>query len=447
MSAKKSVHFVGIGGIGMSALARYFKSHGWSVSGSDRVKSNIADELKREGVQVAIGHKKGNVPSDALVVISQAITVDNAEVIEARRRHERILTYPDAIAEITEQYKTIAVAGAHGKSTTTALAALTLIKGGLDPTVIVGTILREFGNFRHGRSEYFVLECDEFGNALSRYSPAIAIITNIDREHLDVYKNLANIKRAFLEFMENVSTNGTLILNRDDKNLQSLNPAITLLSKKKRLHVIWYSLRDPEVKKIKHIIKISGEHNLSNATAVYKLGKVLKIPEKKILAAIGLYRGTCRPMEYRGKLRDATGSAPIFDDYAHHPTEIQATLKAFRERYPKKRIVCVFQPHQIKRLEALFKEFTTAFDDADETILLPIYKVAGRDEKPGKFDARMLARAITLKQPKKLLIYLAEPKRVKRAILSLSAASPLSSKIIVMMGAGDIVNLTDSLVS
>jgi UDP-N-acetylmuramate--alanine ligase len=454
---KRSVHFIGIGGIGMSALARYFLSQKWTVSGSDVAESGIFKILRKEGVRGRVGHKRSNLSPDiGLVVRSQAIRPENPEWKEARRRGIRTLTYPEAIAELTEQYRTVAVAGAHGKSTTTALAALTLIKGGFDPTVIVGTNLKEFEgpgaangkNFRSGKSEYFVLEADEFGNAFSHYSPAVAIVTNIDREHLDVYKNLENIKKAFLEFMENVSGGGALILNRDDKNLYSLKPAVTFLAKKESLRVVWYSLRDPKVKKIKRAIKISGEHNLSNATAVYKLGELFKIQEKKILAAIGSYHGAWRRMEYRGEFcgaKGTRGSAPVFDDYAHHPTEIKATLAAFREKYPGKKIVCVFQPHQAKRLAALFEEFTTAFDGADETIILPVYKVTGRDEKPNRLDAAALARIIQKNHPKKSLIYLARPKNIKKALLALP--TPQSSKVIVMMGAGDIVNLTDSLLS
>jgi len=448
------VHFVGIGGIGMSALARYFLAQKWAVSGSDLVKSGITQNLQKEGVEVKIGHKKAYLPTDVgLVVTSQAIPRDNPELVEARRRGVRILTYPEVIAELTEQHKTIAIAGAHGKSTTTALAALTLIAGGLDPTVIIGTNLKEFGggrqgsNFRKGRSEYLVLEADEFGNAFRHYSPTLAIVTNIDREHLDVYKNLANIKKAFLDFMKNVASGGTLVLNRDDANLHSLKPEISAFAKKERVRIIWYSLRDPAAKKIKHVIKIAGEHNLSNAVAVYALGKALCIPERTILRAIGSYRGAWRRMEFRGTLRvkGVRGGAPVYDDYAHHPTEIRATLAAFHEKYPKKKILCVFQPHQIKRLTALFKEFTTAFEGADKTLILPIYKVAGRDEKPSRFDAQALARAIQKREPKKLLFYLADPRNLRRAILTLGA--PLSSCVIVMMGAGNIVDLTDSLLS
>jgi UDP-N-acetylmuramate--alanine ligase len=440
------IHFIGIGGIGMSALARYFLAQKWAVSGSDMVETAITRTLRKEGVRVKIGHKKGNLPEGVdMVVRSAAVQAGNPELRAARhietRGLSRVLTYPEAVGEITKQYKTIAVAGAHGKSTTTALAALALVKGQLDPTVIIGTNLKEFGgrNFRSGKSDYFVLEADEFGNAFSHYSPALAIITNIDREHLDTYENLANIKKAFLDFINNIADGGTLIVNRDDDNLRSLESRIAAITKKKNIRVAWYSLQSAEARKIKKIIKIPGTHNVSNATAVYKLGKALGIPEKKILSAIGSYRGAWRRMEYRGKFRGAL----VYDDYAHHPTEIKATLKAFREKYPAKRILCVFQPHQAKRLAALFKEFTTAFGDADKTLILPIYKVAGRDERPSRFDSAALARAIQKREPKKLLFFLAEPKHLKKAVLSLAA--PLSDHVIVMMGAGSIVNLTDSL--
>ena len=247
--------------------------------------------------------------------------------------------------------------------------------------------------------------------------------------------------------MENVASGGALILNRDDKNLFSLRAQATRIAKKKRARIVWYSSRGTKnaaiARKIKNIIKIPGAHNLSNALAVYELGKALGIPSRKVLAAIGAYRGAWRRMEYRGQFGGARSSAPVYDDYAHHPTEIKATLKAFREKYPRKKILCVFQPHQAKRLAALFKEFTTAFADADETLLLPIYKVAGRDEKPSRFDSATLARAVQKREPRKPFFYLTNPRNLKNAIRTL--ATPLSQHVIVMMGAGDIVKLTDSL--
>ncbi len=306
-----------------------------------------------------------------------------------------------------------------------------------------------------------MLEADEFGNAFSHYSPTVAVVTNIDREHLDVFKTLAGVKKAFIGFMENIAGGGALILNRDDKNLRSLRREIAAIGRRKGVRVIWHSNRGTTAAKIRRVIKIPGEHNVADAVAAYKVGRALGIPHRTILAAIGAYRGAWRRMEYRGQFRDGaaprraarrggTGrGAPVYDDYAHHPTEIRATLRAFREQYPKKRILCVFQPHQERRLEALFNDFLTAFDDADETLILPAYKVAGRDEAPAKRDARALVRAIQKRKPKKSLFYLADPRHLKKAIRALGNAHgrhPLREKVIVMMGAGDIASLTDALV-
>lgn len=455
------VHFIGIGGIGMSALARYFKSQKCAVSGSDAVRSQITASLIKEGVKVKIGHKKAYITPDVdLVVYNRAIPKSNPELAAARKLKVRILPYAEVLGEITKHYTTVAVTGSHGKTTTTALAGVVLMKSGFDPTIFVGTNLRELGgrNIRVGRGPYLVLEADDFGGAFTHYSPTIAIVTNIDREHLDFYKTFSNLKNAFLKFLARTKPHGVLILNRDNKDLFSLRARIAVLAKKNALRIIWYSLHDREAKKIKRAIKIPGTHNVSNALAVYKLGTVLGIPQKKVLAAIGAYRDAWRRMEYRGEFRStegSRGSAPVYDDYAHHPTEVKATLQAFHEKHPDKKILCVFQPHQAKRLEALFKEFTTAFDDTDKTLLLPLYRVTGRDTrvgghargsvgKPSRFDSQALARAIQKREPKKLFFYLANPRDLKKAIRTIAA--PLSQHVIVMMGAGDIVNQTDSLV-
>ncbi len=450
----KRAYFIGIGGIGMSALVRYFKSQKWAVSGSDSTSSLITRQLSKDGIKVKIGQKKTHLPRLIdLVVISQAIRANNPDLKEARRRSVRVLAYPEAVGELTEQYKTIAIAGAHGKSTTTALAAIILAKNGIDPTVIVGTNVREFGNrnFRANRNGgakkdgYLVLEADEFGKAFSHYSATIAVVRNIDREHLDTYGTLGGVKRAFIKFLENIASGGALILNRDDKNLRSLRPAIAAIEKRKGVRVIWHSNRGTTAAKIRRVIQVPGEHNVSNAVAAYKVARVLGIPHRNILAAIKTYKGSWRRMEYRGKF----GEALVYDDYAHHPTEIKTTLKAFRDKYPKKRILCIFQPHLSKRLESVFKEFTRAFDDADETLILPIYKVAGRHTAPGRYDSAALVHAIQKEQPRKSLFYLENPKNLARAIRALSdprGHSPLSNKVIVMMGAGDIFELTDKLV-
>lgn len=338
------------------------------------------------------------------------------------------------------------------------MAALTLIRGGFDPTVIIGTNLKEFNdqNFRIGKSDWLVIEADEYGRAFYNYSPLVAIVTNIDREHLDIYKNIADAKNAFMLFLANTIDGGALILNRDDKNLYSLKSRVTALAKKKKLHVVWYSLKDTSVTKIKKVIKIFGDHNLSNAESVYQLGKFLKLAEKNTLAAIGSYHGAWRRMEYRGTMKFNADTkkgakkikALVYDDYAHHPTEIKATLRAIKIHFPKQPLICVFQPHQAKRLELLFKEFTGAFDDADITMLLPLYKVRGRDELCPQ-TSESLAEAIRFRDPLKYVVYLENPKKLAAAIKDFYLSSPFAKKsrspIVVMMGAGDVMNYTKSL--
>lgn len=441
----------------MSNLAYYFLANKWAVSGSDLTASSTTEELRRARIKVRIGHRRTNLPRDCnLVVYSQAVSKRNSELKEAGRRGIPAIPYPEMLGRLTKSYKTLAVAGAHGKSTTASLLALVLRNGGLNPTVIVGTKLKEFGGrgFHNGKSDYLVIEADEYGGAFLHYSPTLAIITNIDLEHLDFYRNLSGVKRAFWGFAKNVKPGGVLVLNRDDKNLRSL--------KIPDLKIVWYSLRDPEAKKIREHLFIPGEHNVANALAVYRAARLLGIPEKKILEVFEKYRGSWRRMEYKGelkiqnskvktelKIQNSKIKAYVYDDYAHHPTEIRATLQAFREKYPKSRIVCVFQPHQAKRLKALFREFQTAFDTADITLVLPLYRVAGRDKSGLGFDSAALVKAIQKKQPQKRIFYLANPKNLKKTIKALLLPAPhrLPPAVIVMMGAGNIADFTNSILS
>jgi UDP-N-acetylmuramate--alanine ligase len=449
------VHFIGIGGIGMSGLARYFLAHKWHVSGSDAARGIITQELIKDGIRVKIGHKRGNIPSrTTLVIYNRAIPGGPGEVelMAAQTRKDLIvLPYSKALGRVTEEYQTIAITGSHGKSTTTALAGLALMRAGLDPTILVGTKLVDLHgkNIRIGHGPYLVLEADDFHAAFLDYSPAVAIVTNIDREHMDFYKTFANAKRAFLKFLSRTRRGGTLILNRDDAPLYSLKANIAQLAKKRDLKVIWFSLRDDAVtaRKIKKIIPISGVHNVSNALAVLKLGKTLKIPEKNILAAIGSYKGAWRRMELKGTLKNTKIS--VYDDYAHHPTEIKATLAAFREKFPHAPLFCIFQPHQAKRLNILFKDFVGAFDTADIVFILPLYKVLGRDEKFAH-DSAALVKTMQKCSPGKLIFYLEHPENIRRAVETiLKNIRPQKklpqSPIIIMMGAGDISNLTGKL--
>lgn len=447
---KPKVYFIGIGGIGMSALARWFKANGWAVLGSDIEKSSITDELVKDGIRVKIGHKSGNINKDIILVIyNQAITKESLgyrEFVQAKKLNIALLSYPEAIGGLTKKYKTITVSGAHGKSTTTALLSTILLKNKIDPTIIIGTKLKELNgsNFHSGKSPYFLLEADEWRAALLHYTPYLAIITNIDREHLDFYKNLTHIKNTFLKFLSGVQNSGILVLNQDDKNLLSLKSKIQKLAKKKNLKVYWYSLHQKEARSIRRALKIPGIHNVSNGLAALTAARTLGVSERGALTSLSKYGGAWRRMEYRGKYL----GFDVLDDYGHHPTEIKATLQALREKYPKEKLVCVFQPHQAERLKLLFKEFQDAFSETDIALILPIYQVAGRDEKPsGKYDSAALVKAIQKRQPKKLIFYLENPDNLRKALQVILSKPGFKRGGIVLMGAGNIVKYTDSLLN
>ncbi len=434
---KQIIYFVGIGGIGISALARWFKAHGYTVAGSDLIASATTRELENEGVKVNIGsHNAKNLPETASrVVYNQAIPKDNAELKYAEKLGITRSSYPQSLGELTRIYKTIAIAGAHGKSTTTALTSLIFHEAKYDPTVIVGTKLKEFGNsnFRNGGSEYLIMEADEWKASFLNYFPYAALITNIDREHLDYYKNLTSIKKAFLQFIYNINPYGLIVLNKDDRNLLSLGQKI-------KRPVVWYSLKDNIVGEIAKIIKVPGQHNLSNAVGAYALTRALGVSKRTILKAINKFTGSWRRSEYRGEFL----SAQVYDDYGHHPREISATLQGFKEKFPEKKLICVFQPHQRERLKILFKDFVSAFDAADRLILLPIYSVAGREENENKINAEKLAKAIELKNHKSVAIASSITK-LKSILKDQEVAS--KSNLIIMMGAGNINEWTDQLIN
>ncbi len=462
--AKGSVYFIGIGGIGTSALARWFLSEGYKVSGSDANSSELTRELTGDGITVKIGQKASNLPSKgvSLVIHSAAIQAANPELKKAKTAGFETMLYAKALGKVSREYKTIAVAGAHGKSTTTSLLSLILTASKFDPTVIVGTKLKEFknSNFRRGKSEWLIIEADEYDRSFLNYSPFTGIITNIDREHLDIYEDLDDIKKTFLKYVENFQEKGILVLNADDKNLSSLKTNIKKIADRKKLKVIWYSLSaerySAPIRQIKKMINVPGRHNLSNALAAYLLAKELGAKETIILKAIGGFRGAWRRMELKGKLKAKSSKlkAFVYDDYAHHPTEIKATLSGLRESFPDKLIVCVFEPHQAQRLKNLFKEFSSCFGDADVLILLDIYKVKGRENKKEKINSQKLAFAVASR--------LGEKGSILKQIDYIPSSSKISSElkkkisgiikenrkesIIVMMGAGSIYKLTPKLI-
>lgn len=468
----KHIHFIGIGGIGISALARYFLSLGYKVSGSDSSSSELTAELKKDGIIIYKGHSPKNISKSVQQVFySAAIKNDISELKTAKNLGIPTKLYAEGLGDLTRQYKTLAVSGTCGKSTTTAMLSLILIKAGFDPTVIIGTKLKEFNspagesNFRKGNSDYLIIEADEHNAAFLNYFPFAAIITNIERDHLDFYKNLKNIKNAFLKFINNIKSGGTLIINGNDENLINLSDDIKKIAQKNKLKVFWYSGKDNKAirNRIKKVLKVPGEHNILNALAVYALAKTLNIKEKVILKALSEYNGAWRRMEYKGKFSisnlPASGqfSISVYDDYAHHPSKIKAALAGYREKYLNYKIICVFQPHQADRLKKLFKDFTNSFDEADYLILLDVFKVRGRDPSTSSgqvmsqnINSSHLAEAIKRKKSSPIVLYLNNPKNLKKTIeniIILHSKPYILNPIVIMMGAGDIYTYTNKLIN
>lgn len=430
----QSIHFIGIGGIGVSALAKYYLTQSAKVSGSDLVSSEITEELSRLGVDIKIGkHKKSNISKNVeKIIYTSAVNKDNPEFKAAKASHLKVQSYPEAIGELTRKYETITVSGSHGKSTTTALAALVLEEGRFDPTVIIGTKVKEFGgsNFRKGFGSHLLLEADEWNKSFLNYSPKIAVVTNVDAEHLDTYKSVENVEKAFKKYLEKVPQDGAIVANADDSRLKNI-------AKQFGKKVRWYSLKDREADVVRKILCVPGEHNVSNALAALTLGRVLGVHEPNIMRALSRFNGTWRRFDFQGIVNGAF----IFSDYGHHPREIEATISAARERFPLRRIWCVYQPHQYQRLSYLWDDFITAFDIADRVCLLPVYDVAGRETK--KTGSKVNSQKLTLELlgRGKNADYLSTFAEAKEFI----AKNVRPRDVVLIMGAGDIYNLAGEL--
>ena len=440
------VHFIGIGGIGVSALAQYYLAKGHRVSGSDLVRSEITDFLRKKGAKISTNSKPKSQKSKPqlktqkfvkrvnLLIYSPAVPKDHPELKMAKKLGVKCLSYPEALGELTKKYFTIAICGTHGKSTTTAMISLILIKAGFDPTVILGTKLKEFrnSNFRMGKSKFLVIEADEWQASFLNYWPKIIVLTNIEREHLDYYKNLNHIFKTYREFIKHLPKKGILVMNGGDKNISNLKSQISNLNLKTQI----YNLKQKEVKKLRKILKVPGEHNVLNALAALKVARVLKIPDKISFKALAEYKGAWRRFEEKD-LKIENCKLKIISDYAHHPTEIAATLKAAREKYPNRKIWCIFQPHQYQRTYYLFSEFVKVFKTApvEKLIITDIYDVAGREKKLVK--KKVNSKKLIAKIKKSWAIYLP-----KQEIINYLKKNLKGKEIIVIMGAGDIYNLT-----
>lgn len=385
MKKIKKVHFIGIGGIGISAIARMILKQGKSVSGSDRTRSLITDELQKLGAKIYIGQHASQVPRDAdLVIYTIAIPSDNPELARAREFDIPAVTYPQALGEVSRNRFTIAVSGAHGKTTTTAMIGKIFRDAGKDPTVVVGSLLKGAkSNFVAGKGKYFIAEACEYRRSFLNLDPRIIVITNIDREHLDYYKDLKDIQGAFSEFVSKLGRKDYLVTDAKNKN-------IVPVVRRAACRVI--DFRKESVRGLK--LSVPGRHNVLNAQAALAVAKIARLPRAAALKSLARFSGTWRRFEFKGK---AKSGALVYDDYGHHPTEIKATILAAREfmqnaKNEPKKLTVVFQPHLYSRTKLLFREFVGSFELADKVIVLPIY--AAREPEDRTVNSKMLVKEI-----------------------------------------------------
>lgn len=391
---KYHIHFVGIGGIGMSGIAELLLNLGYKVSGSDIRSSDITRRLKRLGGIIFEGHSAGQVGGADVVVTSSAIGADNPEVVAARKASIPLIPRAEMLAELMRLKYSIAVAGAHGKTSTTSIIASVLSKGGLDPTVVIGGKLKGIdSNALLGRGDFIVAEADESDGSFLKMSPTIAVVTNIDREHLDFYEDLNSIKEVFLSFIDRIPFYGLAVLCLDNEPIQEVIPKIKKrfttygMSTQADFHArdIVFSNQKSRFD-IYHMgdilgnitLNLPGTHNVYNSLASIAVGVELDIPFDIIKYSLETLEGVQRRLEVKGEI----GGITIIDDYGHHPTEIKTTLKAVRESWPDRRIIAVFQPHRYTRTKALFDEFTRSFYQSDLLVVLPIYP-AGEEKIEG----------------------------------------------------------------
>jgi UDP-N-acetylmuramate--alanine ligase len=402
------VHFVGIGGIGMSGIAEVLLNMGFPVSGSDLKASAVTDRLTKLGAKVSIGHRAENVVGAEVVVTSSAISRDNPEVKEAHSQRIALIQRAEMLAELMRLKYGIAIAGMHGKTTTTSMVAAVLAAGDLDPTVVVGGRVDAFGsNARVGKSKYLVAEADESDRSFLKLSPIIAAVTNIDREHMDCYRDMADVEQTFVDFLDRLPFYGMAVLCNDDERVRGLIPRIA-----KR--AVTYGVREDSDFRIRvahtgeksaqapinrftveYLGKVLGEfelfvpglHNVLNATAAVAIATGLDIQPEKIASALQHFRGVDRRFQLKGK----AAGVSVIDDYGHHPTEIRATLAAAKQCGFRK-VHVIFQPHRYTRTRDLMDEFSSAFSDADTVQLLEIY--AGSEQPIGGISGEALAARI-----------------------------------------------------
>jgi UDP-N-acetylmuramate--alanine ligase len=436
-------HFIGIGGIGMSGIAEILLNMGFKVSGSDLRRGSVTDRLAQLGATICEGHHAGNIAGATVVVTSSAVSASNPEVVEARAQKIPVIQRAEMLAELMRLKYGIAIAGMHGKTTTTTMVAAVLAAGGLDPTVVVGGRVDALGsNARLGTSQYLVAEADESDRSFLKLPPILAVVTNLDREHMDCYRDMDDIENAYLSFMDKVPFYGAVTACVDNPALAAILPRAhrrvfrygTEADADYRLEVLdprpgcfsCFLVHAPSGVLGPFELHVPGRHNALNATAAVAIAHQLEVASDKIATGISSFRGVDRRFQIRGKACGVT----VVDDYGHHPTEIRATLAAARE-YCRGRIHVIFQPHRYSRTRDLLDEFGGAFGDADSVVVLPIY-AASEEPLPG-----ITAELLTSKIAKPAAEYMPD---FAAAIATVTSAAS-EGDLIMTLGAGSVSQL------
>ena len=446
----KKVHFIGIGGAGMSALAKILVEKGYEVSGSDMKESTMTGILRDLGAKIFIGHKAENVVGAEAIVVSSAIREENPEVVEANRLGLKRLHRSDVNAFLINNCKGIAVAGAHGKTTTTSMIGVSLDYEGVSPSIIIGGEVDYLGsNAKLGTSDYLVSEADESDGTFLKYHPYIGIVTNIENDHMDHYGTMENIIKAFRQFLNQVRDDGWAVVCSDNDHIRDILPEV-------QCKVITYGMNQSadymaanvqttasettfEVvhkgEKLGQVrLNVPGMHNVLNAMACVVTGITLGLSVDQMAEGLTVFNGAKRRFQTKGKVNDIW----VVDDYAHHPTEIATTIKAARQTQPR-RLVCAFQPHRYSRTQLLQKEYGSCFAGADLLVLTDVYS-AGEDPIPG-VDGELLVQEVA-RQTGQNTVYIKDKKEIAQYLKSIAQPGDL----IMTMGAGDIVKCGEELV-
>lgn len=408
----------------MSALARHYKHEGWLVRGSDVSETELTTQLTKEGIEIVYSQERVNVTEEIdLVVYTEAIASDNEELQQAKQLGLTTKSYFEALAEVANQYYLIAVAGTHGKSTTTAMLVDIFEEAGLDPTAVIGTLRSKSGsNYRAGRSKYMIVEACEYKRDFRFLEPDILVITNLEYEHVDYYKDLADVQRAFAELASKVPVDGYIITDSSNATVQ---PALENVN----ASVIDYRTSiDPLLQ-----LPLPGVHNQLNAATALATAQAVGIEEGVAKKVLENFAGVWRRFEFKGLVNNA----PLYDDYAHHPTEIEASIAGAREKHPDKKLLVVFKPHTFSRTRELFDEFVTSLAKADEVLVLPIYPA--RDEDTTGISSQELVEALIQRG------IVAEFLHTHEGVVERIKRTATIKDVVVVMGAGDVTDVARDL--